>query len=90
MQALKFEHEPTPSTRSQRRRGVPTTHQDDESGLAQFLIDRAAANPVFSTTFHWYLMIEVNPHTPTGKMYLNVARQFQARMAEVRAIGWRN
>jgi phosphatidylinositol 3-kinase len=85
VQALKFETEPTPSTRTQRRREAPTMHQEGESGLAQFLIDRAVANPVFSITFHWYLMIEVGSQTPTGKMYGKVAIQFQAKLAEVRS-----
>lgn len=83
VQALKFEHRQAP-TKSQRRREAAKV-DPGEDGLAQFLIDRAAANPNFATTFHWYLAIECNMVTPVGKMYTRVAYRFQQRLAEVRA-----
>lgn len=82
VQALKFD-QATPSTRSQRRRET-VAHED--SGLAGFLVERAVANPVFGTTFHWYLVIECDTKTSTGKMFAKVAFQFMAKLEEVSAI----
>lgn len=33
------------------------SHED--SGLADFLIDRSVDNPVLGNRFHWYLMVEL-------------------------------
>lgn len=82
VQALKFDHAHVPSTKSQRRREAAKADAGDD-GLAQFLIDRAAANAIFATTFHWYLTIECNMTTAVGKMYTRVAYRFQQKLAEV-------
>jgi phosphatidylinositol 3-kinase len=82
VQALKFEHEPTPSKRS-RRRDEPSATDVGDSGLAQFLIDRAVANPIFATKFHWYLGIECNFHTHFGKMFTEVGFRLQTKLGEV-------
>lgn len=82
VQALKFEHEHTPSTRS-RRHNEPSASDVGDSGLALFLIDRAVANPLFATKFHWYLGIECNFHTPFGKMFTEVGFRLQTKLGEV-------
>lgn len=81
VQALKFEHEPTSTTRSHRRRDQPAEERGG-SGLAQFLIDRAVANPILGTTFHWYLSIECNTQTAVGKLYAKVAFNFHRKLEE--------
>lgn len=83
VQALKFELEPVPSKRS-RRGDAPSATDVGDSGLAQFLIDRAVANPIFATKFHWYLGIECNFHTPFGKMFTEVGFRLQTKLGEVR------
>lgn len=82
VQALKFEHGHTSSTRSRRREEQQASDVGD-SGLAQFLIERAVANPLFATKFHWYLGIECNFHTPFGKMFTEVGFRLQTKLGEV-------
>ncbi|THH11009.1 hypothetical protein EW145_g927 [Phellinidium pouzarii] len=56
LQALKFE-----STASDQRSMRLSTNaiSHDDSGLADFLIDRSVRNAVLGNRFHWYLMVEV-------------------------------
>ncbi|KAI5119006.1 hypothetical protein M0805_004416 [Coniferiporia weirii] len=56
LQALKFE--PTANDQRSTRLSSNAISQD-ESGLADFLIDRSVQNPVLGNRFHWYLMVEV-------------------------------
>ncbi|GMK59473.1 hypothetical protein CspeluHIS016_0800790 [Cutaneotrichosporon spelunceum] len=83
VQALKFEREPAQSKRTHRR-DEPSATDVGDSGLAQFLIDRAVANPIFATKFHWYLGIECNFHTPYGKMFTEVGFRLQTKLGETK------
>ncbi|KAH8117761.1 phosphatidylinositol 3-kinase [Phellopilus nigrolimitatus] len=56
LQALKFESTAS-DQRSMRLSSNAISHED--SGLADFLIDRSVRNPVLGNRFHWYLMVEV-------------------------------
>lgn len=55
---------------------------EEDSGLADFLIERAARNAVLGTVFHWYLMVECEDKV-IGKMYARVAFQFMQKLVEV-------
>ncbi|KAL5485774.1 VPS34 [Sanghuangporus weigelae] len=56
LQALKFES----SANEQRSMRLSTNAiSQEDSGLADFLIDRSVRNPVLGNRFHWYLMVEV-------------------------------
>ncbi|KAJ9099969.1 hypothetical protein QFC21_003977 [Naganishia friedmannii] len=55
---------------------------DEDSGLAEFLIERAGRNAVLGTIFHWYLMVECEDKV-VGKMYAKVAFQFMQRLVEL-------
>ncbi|KAL7423928.1 Phosphatidylinositol (PI) 3-kinase [Cryptotrichosporon argae] len=76
VQALKFD-----MPREKARRKQPQA-DDADSGLAQFLIDRGVANPVFGTSLHWYLMIECDTRSAVGKMYAKVAFGFMKKLSE--------
>nr|XP_007262933.1 phosphatidylinositol 3-kinase [Fomitiporia mediterranea MF3/22]EJD06669.1 phosphatidylinositol 3-kinase [Fomitiporia mediterranea MF3/22] len=56
LQALKFEN--SASDQRSLRLSSNAISQED-SGLADFLIERAVRNPVLGNRFHWYLMVEV-------------------------------
>lgn len=79
VQALKFE-----STSSDPRasRSAATAISHEDSGLADFLIERAVKNPVLGNRFHWYLMVEVEDKV-TGKMFGRVAYKFQEQISKV-------
>lgn len=79
VQALKFEHALDDSRVE--RRGLLDDRED--SGLSQFLIDRAVVNPVLGTALHWYLMIECDSRMAVGKMYAKVAFRFMKQLSEV-------
>jgi phosphatidylinositol 3-kinase len=93
VQALKFEVKSTQLQNSERRplqsqnSSVHSAHplsaaSEEDSGLADFLIERAAKNAVLGTVFHWYLMVECEDKV-VGKMYARVAFQFMQRLVEV-------
>ena len=93
VQALKFEVKSTQLQNSERRplrsrnsslnsANPPSTVAEEDSGLAGFLIERAARNAVLGTVFHWYLMVECEDKV-VGKMYARVAFQFMQRLVEV-------
>ena len=79
VQALKFE-----STASDQRssRSVTSAISYDDSGLADFLIERSVLNPVLGNRFHWYLMVEVQDKM-MNKMYGRVDFRFMTRLVEV-------
>ena len=71
------------SGRSTHRRREIVAHDEEDSGLSQFLIDRSVANPILGTAFHWYLMIECASRLAVGKMYAKVAFRFMQKLTEV-------
>ncbi|OCH90330.1 atypical/PIKK/PI3K protein kinase [Obba rivulosa] len=80
VQALKFE-----STASDQRstRSTSSAISHDDSGLADFLIDRAVRNPILGNRFHWYLMVEVAlDDRLVRKMYAKVAFKFMSKILE--------
>jgi hypothetical protein len=79
VQALKFE-----STSSDPRasRSAATAISHEDSGLADFLIERAVKNSVLGNRFHWYLMVEVEDKV-MGKMFGRVAYNFQEQISKV-------
>jgi hypothetical protein len=84
VQALRFE-----SSNSEQRTSRSTTgaisHED--SGLADFLIGRAVANPILGNRFHWYLMVEVGMEDRVmAKMYARVDWNFMRKVEEVSTI----
>ena len=91
VQALKFE--PNSASSSSSGSGRPhKSHrtasskskppQEQDSGLADFLIRRSVNNAVLGTAFHWYLMVECEDRV-VGKMYAKVAFQFMTKLVEV-------
>ncbi len=81
LQALKFETSAGES-RSARSGGGTTPH--DDSGLADFLIDRAVRNPVLGNRFHWYLMVEVAlEDKQVAKVYGKVWYKFMEKVKKV-------
>lgn len=88
VQALKFEYaslaaeEIRAGRGSQRKREI-VTQMENDSGLSQFLIDRATADSALGTAFHWYLMIECDNRGAIGKMYAKVAFRYMSKLAEV-------
>ena len=79
VQALKFEST-SYDPRASRSAATAISHED--SGLADFLIERAVQNPVLGNRFHWYLMVEVEDKV-TGKMFGRVAYKFQEQISKV-------
>lgn len=83
VQALKFESAAS-EQRSTRSGATAVSH--DDSGLADFLITRAVANPVLGNRFHWYLMVEVGLEDRVmAKMYARVDWNFMRKVEEVRS-----
>ncbi|KAF8515401.1 atypical/PIKK/PI3K protein kinase [Hysterangium stoloniferum] len=78
VQALKFE-----STASDQRssRSITSAISYDDSGLADFLIERSVLNPVLGNRFHWYLMVEVHDKL-MSKMFGRVEFRFMTRLVE--------
>ncbi|OCF41221.1 phosphatidylinositol 3-kinase [Kwoniella heveanensis CBS 569] len=89
VQALKFDFDFAGNTtdllrakRSHRKRDIAAATEGEDSGLAQFLIERSVANPVLGTSFHWYTMIECDPQQAIGRKYGNINLRFQKRLSE--------
>lgn len=79
MQALKFENTASGrSTRSTSRSGISY----EDSGLADFLVDRGAQNPVLGNRFYWYLMVEVEDKV-LGDLYKRIAWSFMNKIIQV-------
>lgn len=56
----------------------------DDSGLADFLIDRAVRNPILGNRFHWYLMVEVALEDKlVAKVYGKVWYKFMEKIKKV-------
>ncbi|KOS22507.1 Phosphatidylinositol 3-kinase vps34 [Escovopsis weberi] len=77
VQALKYEPVPADSDR----------YDAPDSPLAQFLIQRAAANFMLGNYFHWYLMVECDDHSPeqcatNRDIYRKVAYGFMAELVK--------
>jgi phosphatidylinositol 3-kinase len=75
VQALKYEHIPTDS-------GQDITQ---DSSLARFLIQRAAANFMLGNYFYWHLMVECDDNSPdqgieSRNIYLKVAFEFMTEI----------
>jgi phosphatidylinositol 3-kinase len=84
IQALKFEVSfVSVRTKTVNRPSKRSGLTEEDSGLARFLIDRSAVNPVLGTAFHWYLWIECEERGPTGEMYGRVAENYMTRLVEV-------
>jgi phosphatidylinositol 3-kinase len=82
VQALKFESSVSEQRSSRSTTGV-ISYAD--SGLADFLIARAVANPVLGNRLHWYLMVEVGLEDRVmAKMYGRVDFNFQRKVEEAR------
>jgi phosphatidylinositol 3-kinase len=90
VQALKFEPKSSSSSGSSGRSHKPhrtassklKPPEEQDSGLADFLISRSVNNAVLGTAFHWYLMVECEDRV-VGKMYAKVAFQFMTKLVEV-------
>jgi phosphatidylinositol 3-kinase len=54
----------------------------EDSGLADFLINRGVRNPIFGNRLHWYLMIELE-NKLTKDTYGRVAYKFMQKIMEV-------
>lgn len=77
VQALKYEPVETDSD------GEPT----QDSSLARFLITRASQNLKLGTFFHWYLIVEVDDHSPEQgsehrKLFASVEYKFMKTLEE--------
>lgn len=76
VQALKYEHISAESEES-----------TQDSSLAKFLIQRAAANFMLGNYFHWYLMVECDDMSPeqgadNRNIYRKVAYDFMAELVK--------
>ncbi|KAG9255466.1 kinase-like domain-containing protein [Emericellopsis atlantica] len=75
VQALKYEHVSVDS-------GQDIT---EDSSLARFLVQRAAANFMLGNYLYWYLMVECDDHSPiqgadTRELYRKVAYEFMLEL----------
>ncbi|KAG6032292.1 hypothetical protein E4U41_007264 [Claviceps citrina] len=76
VQALKYEHLAA---------GTEQQESTQDSSLARFLIQRAAANFILGNYFHWYLMVECDDHSPeqgvdNRNVYRKVAYDFMLEL----------
>ncbi len=69
--------------------GINDDNESGDSGLAQFLIDRACRNSVIANYFYWYLVIECeDPEDAAARqdndkiksMYLSVLKRFKSAL----------
>ncbi|KAJ4263781.1 Phosphatidylinositol (PI) 3-kinase [Fusarium torreyae] len=77
VQALKYEHISTDSEEE----------SSQDSSLARFLIQRAAANFLLGNYFHWYLMVECDDRSPeqgvdNRNIYRKVAYDFMTELVK--------
>lgn len=82
VQALKFESAPT-DARVARSSTLNSSLQNEDSGLADFLVGRGVKNHVLGNRFHWYIMVELE-NKATSKIYGRVAYKYQTKLMEVR------
>lgn len=76
VQALKFDW----VYKQSRSRKKAAQEGTSDSGLADFLIDRAVANAHFGTALYWYLMIETHGRDDISKMYTEFAWRFMGSL----------
>ena len=84
VQSLKFE-----SIASDQRstRSITSAISYDDSGLADFLINRGAKNYDLGNRLYWYLMVEIALQDRiTAKMYGRVVFKFMNKLLEVSRI----
>ncbi|EJU04865.1 atypical/PIKK/PI3K protein kinase [Dacryopinax primogenitus] len=79
VQALKFERL-LDGHRTTRSSQVVLSQED--SGLADFLIERGAQNPILGNRFHWYLMVEVLDQQ-YKELYAGVVYNFMRRLEQL-------
>ncbi|KIJ52635.1 hypothetical protein M422DRAFT_243420 [Sphaerobolus stellatus SS14] len=79
VQSLKFEHI---ASDQRSTRSAANVISYDDSGLADFLIERSVQNPILGNRFHWYLMVEVQDKM-MSKMYGRIEFRFMTRLVEV-------
>lgn len=80
MQALKFESAASDHRTS---RSIINAISYEDSGLADFLIERSVANTILGNRFHWYLMVEVQDKV-MSKMYGRIEFRFMTHLVEVK------
>lgn len=81
IQALKFE---SSATDQPMLRSSTNVISHDDSGLADFLIDRSVRNPILGNRFHWYLMVEVALEDKlVAKVYGKVWYKFMEKIKKV-------
>ena len=83
LQALKFE-----KAASEHRLTTSNTSaiSYDDSGLADFLVERAVKNPVLGNRFNWYLTVEIALEDKTvAKVYGKVWFKFLEGIKKVRS-----
>ncbi|KAI5477975.1 phosphoinositide 3-kinase [Pseudohyphozyma bogoriensis] len=88
VQALKFDILPSPTSSSsssitRSRHRLPPPPPDNLPTLEEFLIQRGVRNPVLANHFMWYLRVESQDGGPNGRMYEEVAKKFERRVAEL-------
>lgn len=66
--------------------GGPTP--TDDSGLAEFLVQRGVKNAILGNALHWYLMVECEDKSEggAGKMFARVAFRFMTELVKVRHV----
>lgn len=64
-----------------------TVVSHEDSGLADFLIERSVRNPVLGNRFHWYLMVEVAlEDKQVAKVYGKVWYKYMEKIKKVSQI----
>lgn len=81
VQALKFESAPT-DARVPRSSSLTNLPQNQDSGLADFLVTRGVQNHILGNRLHWYIMVELE-NKSTAKIYGRVAYKYQTKLMEV-------
>lgn len=83
VQALKFEGA-TSDARVPSVRSSSSNHalQNQDSGLADFLVSRGVQNQILGNRLHWYLMVELE-NKSTVKTYGRVSYKYMTKLMEV-------
>jgi len=92
VQALKFESAAAAAEQRTSRSAGNAAVSYEDSGLADFLVQRAVKNAVLGNRLHWYLMVEIEDDKVMGKMYAKVTFKFMTELMKVRVgairAGW--
>lgn len=78
VQALKFETAAIEQRSSRTTSNTAVSYED--SGLADFLVERAVKNAILGNRLHWYLMVEIEDDKIMGKMYAKVSFKFMTEL----------